>query len=66
VLRARGSPIARLYIWCQDSHLFVSGPQRPMSTLDAVMWFAQLQHCRMHFKNQRALLVRRKGNILEI
>jgi len=37
-----------------------------MSTLDAVMWFAQLQHCRMHFKNQRALLVRRKGNILEI
>jgi len=30
------------------------------------MWFAQSQYCEMHFKSQRKLLVRRKGNILEI
>jgi hypothetical protein len=66
VLRASGSPNTRLCIRCQDSHSFVSSPLRPMSTLDRVMWFAKSRRCRMHFKNQHALMERRKGNVLEI
>jgi len=37
-----------------------------MSTLDGVMLFAQSQPCEMHFMNQRALIARGEGNILEI
>ncbi len=37
-----------------------------MSTPDGVIRFAKSQRCRMHFKNQHALIVWRKGNFLEI
>jgi hypothetical protein len=32
-----------------------------MPTPDGVMWFAKSQPCQMHFKNQRALIVRKKA-----
>ena len=60
MLRASGSPTARLYIRCQDSHLLALNLQRPMPTFYGVMLFAQSQPCKMHFKNQRALIVREK------
>ncbi len=43
-----------------------AGIDSTTSTLDGVMWFAKSQRCRVHFKNQRALIVPGKGKALEI
>src|SRR5579864_2012930 len=61
LLQENGSPTARPYIGCQDNQLFVSSPQRSMSTPVGAMWFAKSQRRRKHFKNQHALIVREKG-----
>jgi hypothetical protein len=65
-MRASWSSTARFYIWCEDWHLFLSSQQRPMSKPNGMLLFAKSRVCRMHFKNQHPLIVRRGGNVLEI
>jgi len=66
LLQATGSPTARLYIWRQGGHLPLRALQRSMSTPDRVMLlFAKSQLCRVHFKDQHALIVPGRATFLK-
>ena len=66
MLQSNVSPIARLYIPCQDGQLLLSNPKRLMSALARAMLFAQSQAYEMHFKNQHALVMQGTATFREL